>query len=210
MAKASPITPGVSVRSREKITVLVAKWHESNVPLSKQQAHKLIHAAYEYAQAQDRDQALPRVGETREELERIATQADQLSKTLSDPALSAIPLLDQAPLWGKDLNFPPRKPLIETLKRARDAARDMGRKLPVDKGGDPDPHYRKFASLAQNVYTKAGGTGVGAYPSAHNDQGSAGKLIELINAAIRLGPGDRYLKSNTATRRVIDHLKERA
>ena len=86
----------------------------------------------------------------------------------------------------------------------------MGRKLSVDKGGDPDPHYRKFASLAQNVYTKAGGTGVGAYPSAHNDQGSAGKLIESINAAIRLGPGDRYLKSNTATRRVIDHLKERA
>ena len=202
MAKASPITPGVSVRSREKITVLVAKWHESNVPLSKQQAHKLIHAAYEYAQAQDRDQALPRVGETAKELERIASQADRLLKTLSNKTLSAIPLLDQA------LNFPPRGPLIETLKRVRDAASGIRRNLRVDKGGNPDPHYRKFVSLAQNVYTEVGGIGVGAWPSAHDDQGSAGKLIELINAATRLGPGDRYLKSNTATRRVIERLKE--
>ncbi len=209
MTKAAPHTPTVSVISPKNADALIAEATKLRLNLSPSQAHGLIHAAYEYAQAQDRDQALPRVSETAEELERIATQADQLSKTLSDPALSAIPLLDQAPLWGKDLNFPPRKPLIETLERARDTARGIGRKLPVDKGSRPDPYYRKFVSLAQNIYIDAGGTGVGAYKSTHDDQGSAGKLIDLINAVIRLGPGDSYLKGKTATRKVIERLKER-
>ncbi len=202
MTKAAPHTPTVSVISSKKINALVTEAARLRLNLSPSQAHRLTHAAYGYAQAQDRDQALPRVGETAKELERIAGSADQLLRTLSNPTLSAIPLLDQA------LNFPPRGPLIETLKRVRDAASGIRRKLPVDKGAHPDPHYRKFVSLAQNVYTEAGGIGVGAWPSAHDDQGSAGKLIELINAATRLGPGDRYLKSNTATRRVIERLKE--
>ena len=189
MAKASPKTPGVSVRSREKITVFVAKWHESNVPLSKQQAHKLIHAAYEYAQAQDRDQALPRVGETAKDLERIARQAGWLLETLSNKTLSAIPLLDQA------LNFPPRGPLIETLKRARDAASGIRRKLAVDKGGDPDPHYRKFVKVVQKIYE-----------ATDPDERSPATLIKLIGATVRLGPGRRFVKSDSATRKVIERL----
>ncbi len=190
MAKAPTITPGVSNVSSEKITVLVAKWHESNVPLSKQQAHKLIHAAYEYAQAQDRDQALPRVGETAKELERIASQADRLLKTLSNKTLSAIPLLDQA------LNFPPRGPLIETLKRARDAASGIRRKLDVDKGGDPDPHYRKFVKVVQKIYEE----------TTDPDERSPATLRKLIGAVVRRGPGGRFVKSDSATRKVIERL----
>jgi hypothetical protein len=209
MAKAQPITPGVSVISKKQLGTLVAEAARLHLNLSPSQARVLIHAAHEYAQAQDRDQALPRVGKTGEELDHIAELADQLSKALSDPKGSGIPLLDQAPLRDKDLSSALRKPLIDGLERTRGAARGIRGTLPVDKGGDPDPYYRKFVSLAQNIYIDAGGTGVGAYKSTHDDQGSAGKLIDLINAAIRLGPGDSYLKGKTATRKVIERLKER-
>jgi hypothetical protein len=180
MAKAQPITPGVSVISKKQLGTLVAEAARLHLNLSPSQAR--VH---------------------------IAELADQLSKALSDPKGSGIPLLDQAPLRDKDLSSALRKPLIDGLERTRGAARGIRGTLPVDKGGDPDPYYRKFVSLAQNIYIDAGGTGVGAYKSTHDDQGSAGKLIDLINAAIRLGPGDSYLKGKTATRKVIERLKER-
>ena len=190
MAKAPPIAPGVSLISEENADALIAEAARLGLNLSLPQAHKLLHAAYEYAQGQDREKDLPRVGETAEDLARIAGSADQLLRTLSNPTLSAIPLLDQA------LNFPPRGPLIETLKRARDAASGIRRKLDVDKGGDPDPHYRKFVKVVQKIYEE----------TTDPDERSPATLIKFIGATVRLGPGRRFVKSDSATRKVIERL----
>ncbi len=86
MTKAAPHTPTVSVGSKENADALIVEATRLRLNLSPSQAHGLIHAADGYAQALERDQALPRVGETREELERIATQADQLLTTLRSSA----------------------------------------------------------------------------------------------------------------------------
>ena len=194
MAKAPPITPGVFIGSKENADALIAEATGLRLNLSLSQARGLIRAADGYAQALTRDEHWPRVGKTAEELERIAEQADRLLKTLSNQTLSAIPLLDQAPFWGKDLIFPPRKPLIETLKRARDAARGIARKLPVDKGGDPDPHFSKFIRVAQRIYKEAGGPGRGAWRSKEPGGGHKGRAVELIRATFRLGPGENHIQ----------------
>ncbi len=78
MTKAAPHTPTVSVISPENADALIAEATGFRLNLSLSQARGLIRAADGYAQAQDRDQALPRVSETAEENERIATQADKL------------------------------------------------------------------------------------------------------------------------------------
>ncbi len=186
--KKAPDTPAVSVVSKEKADALVAEAARLGLNLLLPQARELIHAAYQYAQAQDREKDLPRVGETAEELEQIASQADHLLKTLSNPTLSAIPLLDQA------LNFPPRKPLIETLKKARDAARGICGTLPVDEGGRPDPHLSKFIRVAQRIYKEAGGPGRGAWRSKGPGGGHKGQAVELIRATFRLGPGENHIQ----------------
>ena len=208
MPKVTPATDAMSIDSDEEADALIAKAAELGLKLSTKQhkyerAKRLLHAAHKYAQRSDLEEGVPRVGTTKGELEEIATLAGKLSNRLRAPKSSAVPLLDQR------LPELLRVPLIENLDRLQKAASGARRNLPKDLGGNPDPHYEAFVRLAQNIYREAGGKGHGAYPSIHDAEGSAGKLIELIDAAIRLGPGERYRKGKSATRKVIERINGR-
>jgi hypothetical protein len=198
MTRARPITPGRYIDSDKKTDAFIEEWRELGAPLSKEQAKELLHIADDYAQEKEQNKDLPRVGETADDFTLIADQADRLLKTLSNPGRSALAHLDQAPFYrSKDLRFPPRKPLIETLKKARDVALNLRKRLPPDDGGNPAPQYRNLVDAVIAHCRES------ADPAVLN---SPSTLAKLVIAVITHGPGGKYAKSTDTTRKFIKRL----
>lgn len=230
MTKATPATPTVSIASIKKTKKIDAHVPEADDLVSRakklglglcrglspkhkhKRARELFNAVDKYAQARDRDRALPNFTETIKEFKRVERVLSKAAAVLGDMDLLAIQRLEQ------DLHFPARGPVIEKLDQMSDAAAAHRRRLLAerDRARKPvphDPHILKLVRVANGIYRASGGTKKGAWRDTYGDRGHAGRLIDLIKLAFELGPDchrkpdEEIFPGNTAIANALAKIK---